>query len=253
MINEISQLYRAISTYLEEDEKTKLIVKAIDFANDVTARIYYDEDINLEAGLLANVSCKKNVSDFIFTFITAIQTELQVRFINEFKTNEKFYKGLQILDPSSIQEIQLDENSLSVLCRHADLNSVVTFEEFMVFKEMFSNLVCNDEQYREFDCDKKMNTLIKFLCEQYNEGEFENIYHLYKFMFTIPCTEVKCERDFSHMKNVKSYKRSVLSDINHENEMLIILNKDLLLDLDFEIILKTISQRSNKMGCLLAY
>lgn len=263
MVNEISRLYRDISKYLDENKKSELISKAVEFANTVTFRIYSDNDIILQNGFSANISCKRNISDFISGFISTIQTEMQNRFINEFKTNEGFYKGIQALDPSSFQTNQLDEPTLLELCQYIDYEPSVTLDQFKEFKAMFINITSNDHQYKKLKDDEKMNWLIKFLCTQHNENRFQKVFELYKYvfsyesmvynlsLFSLPCTEVKCESDFSHLKNVKKCNRITLNDKTLENEMLIFLNKNLLLDLDFGTILNKIGESSNKMKKLL--
>lgn len=67
--------------------------------------------------------------------------------------------------------------------------------------------------------------------------KFPNLYVLYKYVALLPCTETKCERDFSHLKIIKNYRRSVLKGQKLESLMIIRLECDLFKDLELEDII----------------
>lgn len=253
MIDQISRLYQGISIYLDDAKQHALISKAIEFANNVTARIYADNDITLQKGFFANIFCKRNITVFIREFIDTIQIQLQSRFFEEFKTNELFYKDIHFLNPSSFQTYIPNENNLRVLCQQAGIEHSDTLSQFEKLRDQFLNFVENNNEYEKSKQNEKIDWLIKFLYQNNNRTTFKNILELYKYIFSLPCTEVKAERDFSQLRLLKTDKRSVLSDKLLENDMLILLNKDLLSDIDFKDIVNKLAGTSNKLKLLLMH
>jgi len=64
---------------------------------------------------------------------------------------------------------------------------------------------------------------------------FNNIYYAYKFVLTLPCTQVTCERTFSKLKNIKTKLRSLISQDIMETLLLINIERDFTVDKDMVI------------------
>lgn len=78
--------------------------------------------------------------------------------------------------------------------------------------------------------------------------EFKNIFKLYKYIALIPCTQVKCERDFSKMKLTKTRLRASLSDKNLQNLMLISTESNMFEYINLDDILKLIIDKSTDIS-----
>lgn len=99
--------------------------------------------------------------------------------------------------------------------------------------------------------DKKcecVQCILNYLTTGDRMTKYENIYHLYKFVATLPSTQVKCERDFSKMKIVKSRLRSNLSDESLENLMIISTESNMFETIDLDDILHAIINSSEKLA-----
>ena len=69
---------------------------------------------------------------------------------------------------------------------------------------------------------------------------FTDAYHIlglgYKFLLTLPVTQVACERSFSALKRIKSRLRSTQSQEHLEAFMLMTTEKDILMSLDNDLV-----------------
>lgn len=78
--------------------------------------------------------------------------------------------------------------------------------------------------------------------------KFGSIYSLYKYIATLPSTQVKCERDFSRMKATKIRLRSTLTDKSLENLMVISTGSDLFKNINLDDILDDIIESSSRLS-----
>lgn len=94
--------------------------------------------------------------------------------------------------------------------------------------------------------------ILKYICSNEDRMKtYGNIFKLYKFVGTLPSTQVKCERDFSGLKLTKTRLRSSLSDKSLEDLMIISVEsamfKNVALDDVIDEIIETSSRISNYM------
>jgi len=75
---------------------------------------------------------------------------------------------------------------------------------------------------------------------------FNNIYYAYKFVLTLPCTQVTCKRTFSKLKNIKTKLRSLISQDIMETLLLINIERDLTVDKDIMVI-NNVAKSSTKL------
>lgn len=80
-------------------------------------------------------------------------------------------------------------------------------------------------------------------------GCFNNIYYAYKFVLTLPCTQVTCERTFSKLKNIKTKLRSTISQ--ETMEALLLMNIERNVEIDKESVIDSIGKSSNELSKLL--
>lgn len=78
---------------------------------------------------------------------------------------------------------------------------------------------------------------------------FTDAYHIlglgYKFLLTLPVTQVACERSFSVLKRIKSRLRSTQSQEHLEAFMLMTTEKDVLMSLDNDLVIDGVAEKSN--------
>lgn len=91
---------------------------------------------------------------------------------------------------------------------------------------------------------------------EFNELSFDRLKYsellkLFQHIFTLPCTQAKCERDFSIFKNIKTSNRSQFNDQNLESHMIIKTNCDLLPMSAIPIIIDRIAEISPQLKKLL--
>lgn len=78
--------------------------------------------------------------------------------------------------------------------------------------------------------------------------QYVNIYTLYKYVALLPCTETKCERDFSYLKIIKNNRRSLLTQKNLESLMIICLEPDLFKNIDLNDIIDELAYSSKTLA-----
>lgn len=78
--------------------------------------------------------------------------------------------------------------------------------------------------------------------------KYANLYTLYKYVALLPCTETRCERDFSYLKMIKNCRRSLLIEKNLQSLMTICLESDLFKDIDLEDVVDEIAYTSTKLA-----
>ena len=75
----------------------------------------------------------------------------------------------------------------------------------------------------------------------------------YKFLLTLPVTQVTCERSFSTLKFIKNRLRSTLSQENLQDFMLMAVEKGILMTLDNDVIIDKVAEKSKLLRKLLTY
>lgn len=97
----------------------------------------------------------------------------------------------------------------------------------------------------------KLCSCLYCILHYFNESDrkikYGNIYQLYKYVATLPSTQVKCERDFSKMKIIKSRLRSSLGDEKLESLVIISTESDMFQNIDLEDVLNEVIASSDKI------
>jgi len=80
---------------------------------------------------------------------------------------------------------------------------------------------------------------------------YNNLFIAYKYVLTLSCTQIRCERSFSTLTFIKTRLRNHLSMDNLNTWMLMNLNKDILESLSFEDITNEVVQQSSVLKSIL--
>lgn len=73
---------------------------------------------------------------------------------------------------------------------------------------------------------------------------YSNLYIVYKCLITLSCTQVSCERVFSKLKIILTRLRSLLGQEYLEAFMLLSVETDILVDLNYDVIIDTLAKKS---------
>lgn len=91
--------------------------------------------------------------------------------------------------------------------------------------------------------------IFKYIDADENRKEkFGNILKIYKYAALIPPTQVKCERDFSKMKLIKTRLRTSLTDQSLQNLMLISTEANMFDSINFDDLVDYIITQSSKVS-----
>lgn len=101
--------------------------------------------------------------------------------------------------------------------------------------------------YLRIEIDKMcycIQCILIFLSVTANKVRFPRLYKLYIYVATLPVTQVKCERDFSSLKFIKTRLRTQLSQTNLRNLLTIYLCRDMFKNINFDELADEIAAHS---------
>lgn len=104
-------------------------------------------------------------------------------------------------------------------------------EEIIVHGKKFSTIKCYCLQ-----CVLKYFNTVK--------QQYPNLHILYKFIAILPATQVKCERDFSSLKIIKNYRRTLLNESTLHSIMILYLESDLFENINLDDIIDELAKTS---------
>lgn len=261
------------------------IEDAQQFIENLNCLLMADSDIQLlQADCRVNfpsedekVQINNKIKHEFLQVVERFRDEINEQILNDFDETNGIFHEIRCLDPTYAKD-QLDQISFKSLC---EINGILNEEE--VVKEMkgflsdfnhrpkYESLLSDDdEEYHGNDDDQDDlnetdvmigNTGVKhgkscecfqcvlhYLKENNRMETFRNIYKLYKYVATLPSTQVKCERDFSKMKMIKSRLRSTLSDENLESLIIISTECDMFRSTNLEDIIEAVIASSDKIS-----
>ncbi|KAG8177445.1 hypothetical protein JTE90_008629 [Oedothorax gibbosus] len=198
----------------------------------------YDENSQNEVVFDAKQNFK--VKTFL-NVIDQINSSMRTRFSDQ----KRLYQDLSCFDPKRFKEIKngIPNNALEKICQlNASIDKPRLVEELQSFANQWAGMSStllkqtyrpdqyssDDENTRESE-DAIQNCVTKIPCKSrvkcaYNLIYQYNMYSVmyteldkaYKFILTIPLTQVSCERAFSKLKLIKTRLRSTLTNENRE-------------------------------------
>lgn len=104
---------------------------------------------------------------------------------------------------------------------------------------------CNDSDSKK--CLKCLSCAFSVLFELSGSGLFTNLYVVYKFILTIPCTQVTCERVFSKLRIIKNRLRASLGQDLMSSLIFMNIERDLFSDIDKEEIINVVARSSDEL------
>lgn len=81
--------------------------------------------------------------------------------------------------------------------------------------------------------------------------EYNELFEVYKFLLTIPLTQVTCERSFSKLKIIKTRLRSCLTQDNLESLLLMNCERELLVNITPDQVIDSMCEYSTEMSRML--
>lgn len=81
--------------------------------------------------------------------------------------------------------------------------------------------------------------------------KYTQLYKVYKYLLTLPSTQVTCERSFSVLKLIKTRIRSTIDDMHLEAFMLMACEPELLQSVEADFIILKLCQSSTEISRLL--
>ncbi|XP_064089909.1 uncharacterized protein LOC135203907 [Macrobrachium nipponense] len=188
-----------------------------------------------------------------------IVQSLESRFVQ----HKQLYKDLSCLDSTNFKTIAekgLKDGALRGIIKLFPqiIRDQVKLELFF-FLSFSSNfdvlkLLLHDGENVGSSCtNSKMYTtcpscILKILASnRRHDKAYDNLYELYKIICTLSVTQVKCERAFSKLKIIKTRLRNSMSEENLESYMLLSIEKEMLDELDNEVIISIFAQSSSEL------
>ncbi|CAI6370621.1 unnamed protein product [Macrosiphum euphorbiae] len=133
-------------------------------------------------------------------------------------------------------------------------------ETYEAYKEVESDdgdLLSNEISTEKSHCKSCMNCAIccYSVLHKYNLycNAYSNLALAYKYLLTLPCSQVACERSFSFLKCIKTRLRSTLSENKSEAFMLMGIEKDILYEIDKHEIIELLKSNSPLLKNQLSY
>lgn len=212
-----------------KNEAERIILKDFDDSDSIYTEILY----------LNPRHARENEKSISFKKICAINNitnengavEEMKKFLSDFENHVTIESALKYND-------KIDDDGISLIIETEDdlLETGVAIEDANVkFIPLHDNCYC-------FQC------ILKFFALNDRMNIYKNVYQLYKFVATLPSTQVKCERDFSKMRIVKSRLRSCLGDDSLESLMIISAESSMFGKIDLEDLIDSIIQTSDKIS-----
>lgn len=200
---------------------------------------------------------------------------------NRFHDQRSLYVDVACFDPRRFCELKqgLPSNALDKICDLIpNIDKGKLTEELQTFvkdwpqisstlKEEFAKDVVTDVEYEPSDiennevgmcsiqepCNYCISCAYKVICD-YNMYSvlYTELSKVYKYLLTIPMTQVSCERVFSKLKLIKTRVRSNLTNENLEAFVMMQCEKDKLIGLDNEKVIDKLCEQSDELKRLLA-
>lgn len=215
-------------------------------------------------------------------FIETLKDRINNNILLEFDREHSLYDEMHTLDPIYAKACFMSSNGSIRIKKLCDINNVdqkIVMNElkeliFDFFNDKINKLVEGSDENSDSDeaaanirsqnvkhdvdvvrkschCSLCILKYIGAAGDHDREIKFANISRLYKYIAIIPCTQVKCERDFSKMKLIKTRLRANLTDESMENLMLISSEANMFEHIDLHDIVNHIIEKSPKVSLYL--
>lgn len=208
-----------------------------------------------------------------FKIIDCIQSSIKERFV----PNEGILKDCSWLNPKKFKDIakikQFQSDELKSIATLSNVDRSTLIVELRQFATQYPSLVKveKDKVLRNktdlnFDglaetedldniehcsmlkkCFECLSCAFPIIHELSQSGLFTNLYVAYKYVLTLPSTQVTCERVFSKLKIIKNRLRSNLQEELLSDFLLMNIERDIFSDLDKNLIVDKIGESSQEL------
>lgn len=189
------------------------------------------DEINIEqicqsCNISSHETVKKELVDFAYIFF-------KHKRIAESRHNQK--------DVSFFNE---NEHSFSEL--HDEIDELIlNSDQNLIFEQN------NNTKIFDFYLCGCLECILKILKVYKSKNQFASLFKIYKYICTLPCTQVNCERSFSKLKNTKNKLRSKMTEEKLSSLIIIQSECDILKKIEMEQIVDEVAASSQKIAKLL--
>lgn len=172
--------------------------------------------------------------------LDTIISGLQWRFdgLKKFSENFGFIYNMTYLSEEELRKHCIDvRNLLTGPDNDCDIDGLELFEELKLLNKIIR---------KEAEVKKTRVTVafsLKYIISNDLQNIYPNVYIALRIIATIPITEASCERSFSVLKLIKSYLRSVMSQLRLSALAILSIEKEFLKCLDYSEIIRNLSDR----------
>lgn len=189
-------------------------------------------------------------------FANDLLLNIQTKFINnDFNQRKMLYKEIMYLSPKSLlsQEINYDTICINNI-GHYVIDQDIIRDQLKILACDFKEF-CNKNPIQGFSqsASEQWQSLKELLTAEDTKVKYKDLIDLYKHIITIPLNQNKCESDFSLLKRMKCYTRSVMGNTMMENIMLISLGRESIPDYVHSELIDSIGNSSKKLKTLLIH
>lgn len=187
-----------------------------------------------------------SVKNWAGEILDSVVSEFETRFMCDFEENAEFYTEIMRFNPISVMEMDnYDDFSLPMLSQFNGFEEkevIIEMKDFSVHLKSFWN------NNIDLQTDHSGWTLLSnFFSVEANQIKYQKLNVIYRYILTIPSSQVECERSFSVLKNVKTAKMSTLTVDNLECLMITKMNADLVPKTAVPYILNMVANSSEKL------
>lgn len=246
--------------------------------------IYIEDELPVQRRSKSKSCVNDVVKNFEIINYNVILDKIIMTIEKRFAQHEEFYKNVECFDPRRFEKISKDglpNDSLVKICEYTRTNEEEVRDELLSFARLFHSLSqksrekindkkkvvlenCDEDFYSENDesasvenkhienCDRCVSCVYRLIVDyRMYSLEYENLFKIYKFLLTLPMTQVTCERSFSKLKIIKNRLRSTMNNENLEACMLMACENDILQGIDEFIIIEKLCKSSSEYDRLL--
>lgn len=204
--------------------------------------LFLDPKFAENNGDLSSISLKK---------ICAINNIMEKSAVDELKTffsdflhyqNQSKYESILKQNSESENESGDDDDEEEEI--HLIVESESDLEDLEEIRNS-RNIICRPAYRKKCYC---FECILKYISADERSYKYENIYKIYKYFTILPSTQVKCERDFSKMKIIKSRLRSSLNDETLENLLIISVENKMFENINLNDLIDDIVLKSERIS-----
>lgn len=181
------------------------------------------------------VSVEKILSFPFLSKTLNINQEILFRELQDFADN---FTEIKRLDDLTYYTAEMELNDQHETNMESEEKDVDSDDDGETFKCVTNKMACNNCVKCCFQIISKFNL---------HSSAYFNLYRVYEYIMTLPCTQIACERCFSKLKIIKSRLRSAMKQSLLEPLMFMNVERELTFALDVNEIITAIGLSSKEL------